>query len=126
MKKQTTTVVIAAVIMILSLFYFLGGQDKKKGAEYLTLVLEYGDGEKQQFRTSSLEEKKVWSLLQNASALSNIALEPTSDFNPKRIDGFPNGFDGKEWNFYINDVKQNKSPFNVKVKSPDKVVFRFE
>lgn len=124
MKKYI--LIIGIAIVVIFIIFSLQGEKKGGEPEYLTLTLEYGDGEKQEFRTRSLEEKRAWSLLQQAASLSNIILEPTSDFRPQKINGLENGLNDKEWNLYINDVKQEESPFNIKVSPPDKVVFRFE
>lgn len=129
MKKQTLIILIIVVIIIFITFYLLGKDNipsnSSKG-NYLTLIIDFGSGQKRQFQTPTPEEKRAWGLLQQASFLANLILEPTNDFRPKKINGLENGFGDKKWNFYVNDVKKEESPFNVKVSPPDTVLFRFE
>lgn len=124
MKKYISIIAIIIFIAIVSGFFML--QQANKNSKYITLIVDYNNSKKQEFRTPSSEEKSAWSLLQQASVVSGVTLEPTDDFKPQRIGDFKNGFENKQWNFYVNNNKQDKSPYDVKVKAPDKVVFRFE
>lgn len=123
MKRRIFLIIIIAILVVLFLFFFFWKNNKNRK---LTLVLDYGNNHRQTFQISTPEEKRVWSFLQQAAAISKIDLEPTNDFYPRKIDGLANGVDNKHWVFYVNGAKQNLSPFDALVKPPAEVVFRFE
>lgn len=123
MKRRIFLIIIIAILVVLFLFFF---SRKNTENRKLTLILDYGNNHRQTFQVSTSEEKRVWSLLQQATALSKINLEPTNDFYPRKIDGLAEGIDNKHWVFYVNGAKQNLSPFDALVKPPAEVVFRFE
>lgn len=123
-ENQKLLLTLLAVLAIFILFYPYV-RDTIISKTKIMVTLDYGD-KKQSYQVKAEEEQRVWSLLQQATALSSVDLEATNDFRPQRIDGYPNGKDSKEWKLYVNEVKQEKSPFEIYVKSPDKVVFRFE
>lgn len=123
MKGRIFLIIIIIVLIGFFAFFFF-----KKDAEgkKLILILDYGNDRRQSFQISTSEQKKVWSLLQQAAAISKIDLEPTNDFRPQKIDGLADGTDNKQWVFYVNGTKQNLSPFDAVVNPPAEVVFRFE
>ncbi|MBU4477314.1 DUF4430 domain-containing protein [Patescibacteria group bacterium] len=124
-NKNWFLILAAVAILALLIFIYPSGKQDVKEEGKLVLVLDYGN-DKQSFEADIQEQKRAWSLLQQATALSNIPLEATNDFRPKRIDGFANGLDNKYWMFYVNGIKQESSPYDTFVKSPAEVVFKFE
>lgn len=124
-NKNWFLILAGIAVLALLVFIYPSGKQENKEEGKLVLVLDYGNS-KQSFEADIPEQKRAWSLLQQATALSNIALEATNDFRPKRIDGFTNGFDNKFWIFYVNGIKQESSPYDTFVKSPAEVVFKFE
>lgn len=123
-ENQKLLLTIFAALAIFVLFYPYV-KNSILSRSRITLTLDYGES-KQSYQVKVDQDRRAWSLLQQATALSSVDLEATNDFRPKRIDGYPNGKDNKQWSLYVNGVKQEKSPFEVYVKSPDKLVFRFE
>jgi len=123
MKKRIFLIIVIIILIVFFLFFFFGNNSKNRK---LTLILDYGNNRRQTFQVLASEEKRVWSLLQQATAISGIDLEPTNDFYPRKIDGLADGVDNKHWVFYVNGAKQNLSPFDTLVKPPAEVVFRFE
>jgi hypothetical protein len=123
--KNWFLILAAVAVLALLVFIYPSGKQEVKEEGKLVLVLDYGNS-KQSFEADIPEQKRAWSLLQQAATLSNISLEATNDFHPKRIDGFANGFDNKYWMFYVNGIKQESSPYDIFVKSPAEVVFKFE
>ena len=123
-KKSMVAAVFFAVAAIVALAA-VGAQNDSTGNK-LVFVLDYGNNNKSAFRVPVSGEKKVWSLLQQATMIKNVDLRADRNFVPVKIDGFPNGKDGKKWELYVNGVRQKKSPAETVVKGDDKVVFRFE
>jgi len=117
-------ILIFVIIVVFAGFIFLSWAKKKE--EKLTLVLDYGNNNKQSFQLLTSEQKRAWSILQEVAAVSKIDLEATNDFYPRKIDGIRDGIDNKHWTLYVNGIKQTSSPFDAMVKPPAEVVFRFE
>ncbi len=121
-KKFAPVGLAVAVLLIL----FIGiGSRKAEEESKLTLVLDYGNDDQQVLQVATSEQKRAWSLLQQAAAVSGIDLVADNNFVPIKIDGFANA-GGKQWNFYVNEVMQNTSPYEVIVGAPNKITFRFE
>ncbi|NOY35891.1 MAG: hypothetical protein GXP44_03195 [bacterium] len=125
-NKKNLAVAVFFVAAALSALIAVGTKNEPERSSKLVFVLDYGNNNRQAFRVPVSGQKKVWSLLQQAAAMENIDLRADKDFVPVKIDGFPNGRDGKKWAFYVNGVKQESSPVETMVKEKDKVVFRFE
>lgn len=121
MKTKTILIFLVAIFLLVLLIF-----PWKKKEDKLVLVLDYGNDYSQSFRLFTTQEKRAWSILQEVAAVAKIDLEATNDFYPQKIDGLTNGLDNKNWNFYVNGVKQESSPFEAVVKPPAEVVFRFE
>lgn len=104
--------------------YFGFGLGSRKNA--LTLILDFGNGDKKTFYNYNQEEKSAWNVLQQAAAISSIDLQAGPGFIPKKIDGRANGQENKNWNLYVNGDRQTISPIEIKVSIPDEVVYKFE
>jgi len=122
MNKKILIIIIVVIFIAFALFSYQRGTKEKK----LTLVLDYGNNNKQSFQLLTSEQKSAWSLLQEVAAVSKIDLEATNDFYPRKIDGMRDGIDNKHWTLYVNGIKQKSSPFDAVVKPPAEVIFRFE
>ncbi len=92
----------------------------------VTVALDYGDGRIRKFAGPIDAKAKVLDLLQQVAAVGTIDLEVVDYFTPQRINGHKNGDGDKQWNVYVNNVKQERSPFEIYVLPGDEVVFKFE
>lgn len=99
--------------------------DRNNKSGEIIFVLDFGDNKKT-YQTFLSEEKKAGSLLQQVAAISGTSLEVGANLVPKKIDGKENGENDKNWNFYVNGEKKDGSPYDVVVKAPAKVEFKFE
>ena len=104
----------------------VGSYNRNRNGGKVTVVLDYGNNKEQVLQAPVPEQKRAWNLLQQAAAVAKVDLRANNDFVPVKIDGFLNGYQGKKWTFYVNGKEQTSSPFDVFVKSPDKITFRFE
>jgi len=122
MKKK----IILGILVLLAVpaIYFSIKLNSQKKA--LVFELDFGDGNKKVFYNYTAEQKKAWSLLQQVAAISKIDLKADENFVPQKIDGYLNGDENKKWNFYVNGEKNENSPIDVTVKTPDKIAFKFE
>ena len=141
MKKNVQPTVVwsllggIAILVLLAIFIQFGyirltknsgGAEGTVSLKEAVLVLDYGNGEVRKFKGPIEENARAWDLFQQAIAVGGISAEITDHFVPQDIDGFKNGKDKKQWNLYVNNVKQKFTPFEVKVKPGDEVIFRFE
>jgi len=125
--EMRKSVAVAAFLVAAALSVLVAvGAKNEPPKNKLLFVLDYGNNNRQMFRVPVSGQKRVWGLLQQAAAMENIDLRADKNFVPVKIDGFPNGKDGKRWVFYVNGVKQRISPAKALVKERDKIVFRFE
>lgn len=122
-NKKISKIAFLAGFALFGLFFL---SKKQAQPERLTFVLDFGDGGKKTYQASLSEKKRVWSLLQQVSAVSGINLEAKEGFYVKKIDGKENGSENKEWRLYVNGKRKIVSPYDVTVKAPAEVMFRFE
>lgn len=124
-SKKLFQLVFLAFFLIL--FAAVGNAllDKNEKSGEVILVLDFGDNKKT-YQTFLSEEKKAGGLLQQVAAISGITLEVNANLVLNKIDGKENGEDDKNWNFYVNGEKKEGSPYDVVVKAPVKVEFKFE
>lgn len=120
-KKLMIAAVLLAVFLIVYFGFDLGSRK-----DALTLILDFGSGDKKTFYNYNQEEKSAWSVLQQAAAISGIDLQAGPGFIPKKIDGKANGQENKNWNLYVNGTRQTISPIEIKVRIPDEVAYKFE
>jgi len=131
MKTKTILLTISTcIVLVFGLLYFTGRyfvftEKEKADNAKMVLVLDYGDGQ-QKFRVLEKDGNRAWNILQQVAAIAKIDLKPTNDFRPQKISGKTNGDGDKVWVFYINGVKQETSPYEVFVRPPAEVAFRFE
>lgn len=124
-NKSKRSVFIGLFVLVL-LILAIGSHNQKKNNGKVTVVLDYGNNKEQVLQAPVLKQKRAWNLLQQAAAVAKVDLRANNDFIPVKINGFLNGYQGKKWNFYVNGKEQTSSPFDVFVKPPDKITFRFE
>lgn len=106
-----------------------GPENSVLKAGEVVLVLDFGDrGPMRRFKTffSDGESRRAWSLLQQAAAYANFDVKVRGQFIPEEIAGVATSEDDGRWQLYINDQKQELSPFGVYVKGGDKTVFKYE
>ncbi|MBU3925560.1 hypothetical protein KJ763_00110 [Patescibacteria group bacterium] len=120
-KKLITAIILLLVFVVI---YFVFNTAFRKNA--LTLILDFGNGSQKTFYNYSQEEKNAWGVLQQVAIISSLDLQASPGFFPKKIDGRANGEENKLWNLYVNGVKQEASPIDIKVNVPDKVIYKFE
>jgi len=100
--------------------------DQFQNFKEATVIIDYGNGKTRTFRGPIEENTRIWDAFQQAIAVGGINIELSDHFVPSKIDGLGNGDGNKHWNLYVNNVKQKFSPFEIKIKPGDKVVFKFE
>ncbi|MCK6462372.1 MAG: hypothetical protein L6Q29_00935 [Candidatus Pacebacteria bacterium] len=125
-KEKTKKVIqfsVVAIFVLSGLVYFF--PRSADTAKKIVLTLDFGDSQKS-YQTFLKEENRAWSLLQQVAAISGTNLEAGENFSVKRIDGKQNGDGNKNWSFYVNGKKEKRSPYEVMVKAPAKVTFKFE
>lgn len=136
-EKKTKISPIAAWLMVAAIlagagvwsyYRFAPLKSGQTGSESkdVFLVIDYGDGRVRKFGGPINGSTKSWDLLQQAIAASGLKVEVIDSFVPKVIDGFGDGKDGRRWSFYLNSQKQVQTPYEVKIKPGDEVMFRFE
>ncbi len=123
-EKINTTIIISAALLLV--VFFLASIGAKTNRDELTLILDYGNENKQTFLVPAAEQKRAWNLLQQATVISGIDLQADKNFIPVKIDGFSNSRDGKNWVLYVDGVRKDVSPYEVFVEAPNRIVFRFE
>lgn len=121
-KKFYISLIIVVVLFVLISVFYTGTKDKK---ESLVLVLDFGASQRK-FKIAAPEQERAWNILQQVAAVSGTNLEATEDFRPRKIDGLADGSGNKHWVFYVDGIKQKTSPFDVFVKAPTELTFRFE
>lgn len=118
---------MGAILLLGFLFVFVSHQpleiSKNKEA---TVVIDYGNGKTRTFKGSVGESLSVWDAFQQAIAAGGINVEISDHFLPEAIDGFKNDSKGKSWSFYLNNVRQEFSPFGIRIRPGDEIIFRFE
>lgn len=124
-NKAKRNIFISLFVLVL-LVLAVGSYNRNRNGGKVTVVLDYGNNKEQVLQAPVPEQKRAWNLLQQAAAVAKVDLRANNDFVPVKIDGFLNGYQGKKWTFYVNGKEQTSSPFDVFVKSPDKITFRFE
>lgn len=125
-RKILRTVIFCGAAVLILVYLLPRNQTQKQiKTEKLVLVLDFGDKTKT-FQTYLSEQKRAWSLLQQVAAISEMNLEAGDNFSPKKIDGKENGQDNKKWTLYVDGKKQDASSYDVMVKPPAKVTFKFE
>ena len=91
------------------------------------LVIDYGDGNSQNFDIEFIEGMTAFDLLNDRA--EELSLETkTYDIGIfiEAIGDKKNGEDGKYWLYYINGEMPMVSADNLEIKSGDKVEFKFE
>lgn len=123
-NKKILQVLLISGLALAGLLYFFP-QEKETKPEKLVFTLDFGDSRKT-YQTFIAEEKRAWSLLQQVAAVSGTNLEAGKNFAVKKIDGKENGAGDKEWSLYVNGKKETRSPYDVIIKPPASVEFKFE
>ena len=130
MKNIIFFIIIAGVIIALFFIFFDQQQAGKEKRQEITVVIDYGNGTKRQFRGDGItfmKDENAWSVLQRAAATASIPLEVARAFHPIVINGKRNGEEGKRWVLYVNEERQNSgTPLEVEIKDGDEVVWKFE
>ena len=90
------------------------------------VMLDFGNGKIRKFKGPVPEQMNAWGALQQAASIGSIKMEIENHFLPVSIGGYENQKNGKRWGLYLNGVKQNLDPFQVKIGSGDEIVFRYE
>ena len=91
------------------------------------LVIDYGDGNSQNFDIEFIEGMTAFDLLNDRAG--ELSLETkTYDIGVfiEAIDDKKNGQDGKYWMYYVNGEMPMVSTDNMEIKPGDKVEFKFE
>lgn len=131
LQNKVILILITTVLGLGTLFIFFNNHKiSEKNQKEITLVIDYGDGTKRQFRgdgVTFMEDENAWSVLQRAAATASIPLEVARGFYPIVINGKRNGEEGKRWVFYVNGERQsNGVPLEIAIKEGDEVVWKFE
>jgi len=103
-----------------------GVSSKNQTLKEAIVALDFGNGKVRRFKGPIDDNAKVWDLFQQAIAVGGISVEVSDHFVPRVIDGIKDGAGGKHWNLYVNNVKQQFTPFDIQVKPGDEVTFKFE
>lgn len=114
------------IVAVFTGIYYSPLIKNKQGDNTIVLILDYGNNKKQSFKLSTEEPYRVWSLLQQVAAVSNTILVPDNNFYPQKIDSPDGDIANKNWNFYVDGIKQEKSPFETMVSPPAEIIFRLE
>lgn len=119
--------IILGGVYLQNIFGWVSGKGTGKTVlsdDYM-LVIDYGNGNTRRFKGSvEADSVKAWDLLQQASA-AGVSVQIEKYFLPRSIDGVANSGD-KKWSLYINNAKQDKGPFEVRVQKGDVVTFKYE
>lgn len=87
-------------------------------------IVDYGSSQ-QKFSGQFSGKVRVWDLLQQAMAISNVDLAATGNFIPYKIDNHQSNT--KEgWHYYLNGVLQTEPPFETFASEGDEVKFKWE
>lgn len=128
--KNIFILLIAGALIIAFFVFFDQPKTEKNDQKEITVVIDYGNGTKRQFRGDGIAfmtNENAWSVLQRAAASAAIPLEIARGFYPIVINGKRNGEEGKRWVFYINgERKNNGAPLDAEIKEGDDVVWKFE
>lgn len=128
--KNIFILLIAGALIIAFFIFFGQPQTEKQDQKEITVIIDYGNGTKRQFRGDGIafmNNENAWSVLQRAAASAAIPLEVARGFYPIVINGKRNGEEGKRWVFYINgERKNNGAPLDAEIKEGDDVVWKFE
>ncbi len=103
-----------------------GKQNLSANSGEAMVVFDFGNGNERKFEGPIIENTKVWDIFQQAIATGGIDVSVNGNFVPQSIGGYKNGDNGKKWNFYLNSVKQELTPFDIKASSGDIAIFKFE
>lgn len=126
--SHASSVWIAFAVIFLVAIFFASNTFSRSAKEVntgnITLVVDYGTS-KQKWSGQFGEKMRVWDLLQQATAISNIALAATNNFVPHRIDGHQNNAEWG-WHYYLNGTLETTTPFDTFVSGGDEVVFKWE
>jgi hypothetical protein len=120
---------LATIFLMFFLFAFIQLQPQQNFVQISkqsTVIIDYGNGQMRKFGGLTEENTSVWNLFQQAIAVGGIKVEISDHFIPRVIDGLENGVDGKHWELYVNNTKQEFSPFDIQARPGDQVIFRFE
>ncbi len=110
----------------------LANQDKNISASYFsatgeaTITFDFGEGRIRRFGGPIYDNNKVWDLFQQATAMGGINVKISDHFVPEVIGGYENQENGKQWNLYVNKIKQEFAPFKIQAKPGDEIVFKYE
>lgn len=124
-----SAILVLFVAVIFMFFQFNNLSNQFAGINHgkeVVVALDYGNGKIRRFKGPAEENARVWDLFQQAIAVGGINVAVSDHFVPQVIDGLKDGAGGKHWNLYVNNIKQEFSPFEIQVKPGDEVVFRFE
>lgn len=128
--KNIFILLVAGALISIFFVFFDKPKTEEKNQKEITLVIDYGNGTKRQFRgdgVTFMEDENAWSVLQRAAAGASIPLEVTRGFYPIVINGKRNGEEGKRWVFYVNGKRQsNGAPLEAEIREGDQVVWKFE
>lgn len=138
MKRNINPILAWSIICALALLVILvfiqfqqssGISQKSKqqlASKEVVLMLDYGNAKVRRFKGPIGENANAWYALQQAASVAGIHLGVADHFIPEEIDGLKNGKDGKNWNLYLNKVKQKFAPFEISIKPGDEIMFKFE
>lgn len=129
-SKNILILLIAGALFVVLLVFFGQPKTEKEVKKEITVVIDYGNGAKRQFRGDGItfmRDENAWSVLQRAAASAAIPLEVARGFYPIVINGKRNGEEGKRWVFYVNgERKNNGAPLEAEIKEGDEVIWKFE